>query len=46
MVVASANAEKHLRGINIVAEIEVVDLINISSVHIGLEKGVKDALRS
>ena len=42
MVEISTDSEELLRRVNIVAEIEVVDLINVTLVHVGFAKGVQN----
>jgi hypothetical protein len=46
VVVSSAHSEELLRRVDVVAEIEVVHLINVSSVHVGLQQSVQNILRS
>ena len=46
VVVSSSNSEELLWRVNVVAEVEVVDLINISSVHVSLEENIENIFRS
>lgn len=45
VVVSSSNSEQLLRGVNVVAEVEVIHFIGITFVHVGLEEGVEHILR-
>ena len=42
MVITSSNSKELLSAINIVAEVEVVDLVSISLIAISLEKHVQN----
>jgi len=44
VVVASSDTEKLLRGVDIIAEVEVVDLINISFIHVCFQQDIKNVL--
>lgn len=44
VVEVSTDSEELLRRVNIVAEIEVVDFINVTLIHIGFAKGVQNLL--
>ena len=45
VVVASAHAKELLGRVDVIAEIEIVHLIDVSSVHVSLEKAVENLLR-
>lgn len=45
MVVSTANIEEIIRIVDILAEIVVIHLINVTVIHIGLQKHVEDVLR-
>jgi hypothetical protein len=44
VVEVSANSEELLWGVNIIAEIEVVDLIDVTLIHVSFAEGVQDIL--
>lgn len=44
MVEVSADSEELLWGVNIIAEIEVVDLIDVTLIHVSFAEGVQDLL--
>ena len=44
VVEVSANSEELLWGVNIIAEIEVVDLIDVTLIHVSFAEGVQDLL--
>ena len=46
VVVASSDTEQLLGGVNIIAEVEVVYLIDISSVHVCFQQDIKNVLWS
>lgn len=46
VIVVSANAEELLGRVDIVAEVKIVHLINISLIHVHLEQNVQDLLTS
>lgn len=45
MVETLINSEKLLSAINVLAEVNVIDLINIAFVHVTLHEGLQDVLR-
>lgn len=46
VVEVSTDSEELLRGVNIITEIEVVDLIDVTLIHVSFAKGVQDWLGS
>lgn len=45
VVVASSNSEQLLRRVDIIAEVEIVDFINVSSIHVSFQQDVENELR-